>query len=120
MKKKVKKELKINLICTNHQPRAESAIRNYKEKMSLFLWQKNEKSFRSYIKYNNIILSSINKNVKKNSFISQNTSINSLFSIKNVIPTFSNGQNVYKLWSAFKKKTTLAFKQSTKLGMFLF
>lgn len=115
MKRKVKRDLHIHLLTNLHQSSAENAVREFKEKMSLLLWQKNEKSYRSYIKYITHITTSMNKDVKKISFL-PHTSMNSLFSVSNIPFTFVEGEKVYKLYTPFQKKTLLKFKQSTNLG----
>ena len=115
MKKLVKEQLNLKLITNKHHPAAEATIRAFKEKMSLLLWQKKEKSFRSYIKYINAITASLNKDVQKISFLPQ-TSMNALFSIAHIPSTFSRGEKVYKLYTQFQKKALLKFKQSTQLG----
>ena len=116
MKKLVQTRLGVNLICSVHQPRAEKYIKWFKERISLALWNNNELSYRSYKMLIKKVTASMNQNVEKISFDKQDSTLNMLFSLPNAKSTFLAGERVYKLYSAFQRKSLLNFKYSIRLG----
>lgn len=87
-----------------------------KEKISLLLYQKKEKSYKNFAKYIHKITVEMNKSVKPISFLPKNTSINALFTLQNVKPTFQPDEKVYRLYTPFEKRSMLRYKSSIQLG----
>lgn len=86
--------------------------------MSLYLWQKKERSYKNYTKYLQKILSIMNSDLKPLSFNFHNTSIHGLFSLQNVEPSFFENDEVFELYTPFQKKL-LFLKQSVTLGRYM-
>ena len=133
MKARVKKELNMRLITTTHQPQSEHAIKLFKvrffydvpnppntthlffllqEKMSLYLWSKNEQSYKNYPKYITKIVNIMNSHKPPPP---EPPRLRALFTLKDFKPTFSANTKVYKLYTPFERKS-LPFKQSIQLG----
>ena len=116
-KKKVKDELNINLVTSksNKQPRAESLIRWFKQKMSLYLYEKNERSYKNWYKYAPHICKELNANVINQDDTIEDHKTYSLFIIPKAKTTFKINDRVYLLHSKIKK-TNINFKSSIDLG----
>ena len=82
---------------------------------TLTVKQKKEPSYKNYKKYIHKITSIMNRNVKPISLYPNNKSIHSLFTFKNLAPTFKVNEKVYKLFDPFERSSFL-HKQSIQLG----